>query len=686
MSAIVRPPVVSSFVFQPGGTPTPNTFTTWADLIAAIAALENINSYKYIVCDPSFGTPTVPAGAWDFGGFTTISGTSLDIDDGATFVTPPWRIEGVTLTSNSTAPVWVYDGTEPAPFLLMELATLSCTANPMIQVTNFAQIIHDSFTTITNSGGSEVYDIVNPAQCFLVMFTGSSIEGNTVQSDAGATVIAFYPNGQATGAGEGFVTTQTNMTDPAIISGDLPLMVGGRTYLVDSDFGDDARAALAAFPFATIEACITAINAAGAGQFKIYLAPGNHEVAAPITLPDGSVWVGVARNMVQIERTGNPGAGESVITMGQNCTLINLAISITSTATDSFAALEMPYTAGGADNQLQQVSITADNQGAGGAGSSDVTAVLVTSTTSGGDDNVQMEDCRMFVRTSNAGTKRAMYLSGAGGKIVAKNGFWFVNVPGGATGSCIETAGAGSTVHAYQGSLTGSGAGTIAAYTQGVGTTIQFIGTQDTLTGSGVNRWENTAMAVPSSALGSAGFYVGGTVLSNAATGSQGWNATALNVVLGNGTVADADSYHTHSSLTPGGTLSISGTSGEALAVGAPVCFANGGGTPAVLNADANNTARFNVVGFNQTLAGAGGVTVSIAIAGEVSIVDAIFDTAPVAADIGALVYLSENVGKITLTAPTTAGSYVLKVGTVTQQSSGGSSKVNIQIGEGVIL
>jgi hypothetical protein len=47
-------------------------------------------------------------------------------------------------------------------------------------------------------------------------------------------------------------------------------------------------------------------------------------------------------------------------------------------------------------------------------------------------------------------------------------------------------------------------------------------------------------------------------------------------------------------------------------------------------------------------------------------------------------VYVSENVGKLTLTAPVSSGSNVLKMGIVTQGGAG-AVKISIQIGEGLI-
>lgn len=61
----------SSFVFQPGGTVGPNTYTTWASLYEAISAI--VGAYTVVV-DTTHGTATVPAGAYALGDAPTFLG------------------------------------------------------------------------------------------------------------------------------------------------------------------------------------------------------------------------------------------------------------------------------------------------------------------------------------------------------------------------------------------------------------------------------------------------------------------------------------------------------------------------------------------------------------------------------------------------------------------------------------
>lgn len=152
--------------------------------------------------------------------------------------------------------------------------------------------------------------------------------------------------------------------------------------------------------------------------------------------------------------------------------------------------------------------------------------------------------------------------------------------------------------------------------------------------------------------------------------------AAALNAVTGGGA---ADTQHTH---TAG---SYAATSGEALALGAPIAIENVAGSPRVFNADANGAGnRPNAIGINKAAVLAANQAISVLYSGEVSIPDAIWDVVPGVADVGARVYVSETAGKLTITAPAGSGSNVLKMGIVTRGGVG-AVKISIQIGEGLI-
>jgi hypothetical protein len=162
---------------------------------------------------------------------------------------------------------------------------------------------------------------------------------------------------------------------------------------------------------------------------------------------------------------------------------------------------------------------------------------------------------------------------------------------------------------------------------------------------------------------------------------SVGATVTAANLNTLTNT-SNADALHTHSGL---GVSYITGVAGETISIGQPVAFQDASGVAKVFRADADGSGQLpNVVGIAATAASSGGA-VSVQTSQDQSIPDARWDAIPATSDVGKRVYLSENVGNLTLTAPSTAGSTVLKIGIVTVGGTG-AVKIAVQIGEGTVL
>lgn len=173
--------------------------------------------------------------------------------------------------------------------------------------------------------------------------------------------------------------------------------------------------------------------------------------------------------------------------------------------------------------------------------------------------------------------------------------------------------------------------------------------------------------------------------INNTAVGAT---VTAANLgTLTNGSNADALHVHAAAAAT---TVTVSGTVNAAtlaiVAIGSPVVFANDGGSPRVFNADSDAAGRVTVVGLATTAAGLG-AAVSVQVAGELLTANGAWDpTFPNATtDVGSRVYLSEIAGKLTLTAPSTSGATVLRVGHVTVGGTG-TTKVAIAVGEPFVV
>ena len=143
--------------------------------------------------------------------------------------------------------------------------------------------------------------------------------------------------------------------------------------------------------------------------------------------------------------------------------------------------------------------------------------------------------------------------------------------------------------------------------------------------------------------------------------------------------------------LTPTGgpassssAIQVTQVASEVIGVGSPVTFVDSAGNALSQNGDADAAGRTNVVGVAAT-AGLPGDPHEIITDGEASIPTSIFDVAPVAADVGATFFLSTTQGQVTLTAPTSSGDTVLRIGKI-KEISGGNAICIIQIGDPVVL
>lgn len=133
-------------------------------------------------------------------------------------------------------------------------------------------------------------------------------------------------------------------------------------------------------------------------------------------------------------------------------------------------------------------------------------------------------------------------------------------------------------------------------------------------------------------------------------------------------------------------TITVTANGTTAIVAKQLLSMANDAGTSAAFAADANVAAPTRYpVGF-ATAAAAISTSTEMQIAGEVTVPDALWDAAPVAADAGKHVFMSATAGNVTLTVPG-SGSRSQRVGIVTfADASANTTRLVIQFGEGVDL
>ena len=278
--------------------------------------------------------------------------------------------------------------------------------------------------------------------------------------------------------------------------------------------------------------------------------------------------------------------------------------------------------------------------------------------------------------------------SGASGAVNLKSG----TTTSGATGivtvaSGAATAGNTGLVTLISGNATSGNSGNVAI---DVGTAS---GTLGTVILGGTNATaitlghSGTTTTVPSGA--TLDLVVGSTLtlagfVNEAVNAINTGTVTSTNLnTLTNG--SNADALHTHASGSAT-FVSFTATSGAAVTQYSLVAMNNSGGNPRAYMADANGaTPLNNPVGITRTAAGGAGTSLTVQVAGELAIPDALWDGVPAVGDVGKLVFMSTTAGNFTITAPSTSGDTVQKVGIVSVGGAG-AVKIVVQIGDGVTL
>jgi len=132
----------------------------------------------------------------------------------------------------------------------------------------------------------------------------------------------------------------------------------------------------------------------------------------------------------------------------------------------------------------------------------------------------------------------------------------------------------------------------------------------------------------------------------------------------------------------------VAGVADVGLSLGQLVVFDDAGTNGNIALADHNNSGVLsNSAGLVKAAASSAAVA-HVVVAGEVTVADALWDSAPTAANIGAIVYGSvATSGDLTLTAPTASGEVRQKIGLVSfADGSANTTRVSVQVGEKTVI
>jgi hypothetical protein len=159
-------------------------------------------------------------------------------------------------------------------------------------------------------------------------FTGAT--GTTGAGETGATGVTG-----ATGAtGETGATGVTGATGATGATGETGATGAqgaprGNTAVVDTIYGNDGTASVGGSPFKTVRSAINAINT---GQ-TVWILPGTYTIDSPgIIVPNGSSIRGLSLQTVKLVMDVSGYSNSTMITMGENCRVEDLTLTLQSTS------------------------------------------------------------------------------------------------------------------------------------------------------------------------------------------------------------------------------------------------------------------------------------------------------------------------------------------------------------------
>jgi hypothetical protein len=210
-----------TYIFRPGGVQQGNVFTSWTDLIAATA---NSNGDVVIVFDDSFGTITLPTGAYSMDGVIWSGpdlANSADVTDVQVTVNLP---EGFTFTNfkdvvfrnslrveftGTTPPIQTAAPDQTRIFAAGNCSLVASGSGPFVRVANTVApagslLIELTYGSQIINAGTEVIELVG-SNSFLSLFTqvDSTVFADCISGPDGSIFVRQD-------ASSGISSTQTN--------------------------------------------------------------------------------------------------------------------------------------------------------------------------------------------------------------------------------------------------------------------------------------------------------------------------------------------------------------------------------------------------------------------------------------------------------------------------------------------
>lgn len=241
----------STVVWRPGGVSSGNVFATWAEVVAAVAAL---NGSVTIVLDASIAPAVIPAGAWDLrpagvnGPVEIVDGTKsgtgitpfITIAHAAVTIHGLSGIDEVSIDNQSTSNVIAPASGDTIVFHLRGSAAIYQNvlsagaafffATPGAQIDLF---MHDySFISTLDTGVNAIQTGANPTS-FLELHIQDLAALDTNQMSGSRALVLISAQSGVLGVSAYATQTSTNVPDGLGASGSSPIVVGtGKTAAI----------------------------------------------------------------------------------------------------------------------------------------------------------------------------------------------------------------------------------------------------------------------------------------------------------------------------------------------------------------------------------------------------------------------------------------------------------------------
>jgi len=184
----------------------------------------------------------------------------------------------------------------------------------------------------------------------------------------------------------------------------------GNVLVVDGVNGNDSTASVGGLPYKTVNAAVSAATA-NSNQV-IWILPGIYNLTSGLVMPDGVSMRGISLQSCVIQMT-NVTADTTLLTMGSNSRIEDLALSLTSTGHYTLIGIAFTGTTT-QTTKLRTCTVTVNNTGASYTGTSEVTGVKASGTGSLSPASFSFNSLKgstISVYSNGGGNKRGILVS-----------------------------------------------------------------------------------------------------------------------------------------------------------------------------------------------------------------------------------------------------------------------------------